>query len=90
MQHRAGVVVADLRVVQREAVVVLGGEDDVAAAGLLGEPRPLAGESGRGLEQRDRALGVGVGVGLHALLDPLHAALVSPTGLPSHVPARPE
>ena len=73
VEFRAGIVVADLRVVQREAVVVFRGEDDVAAARRLREPRPFAGEAGRGLEERQGALRVGVGVGLHPLLNPLHA-----------------
>ena len=75
VEFRAGVVVADLRVVQREAVVVFRGEDDIATARRLREPRPLAREVGRGLKERQGALRVRVGVGLHPLLNPLHAPL---------------
>ena len=74
VQHRAGVVVADARVVQREAFMVFAGEDHVPAPGLFRELCPLARECRRRLEQRDGALGVRVGVGFHALLNPLHAA----------------
>ncbi len=77
VQYVPGVVVAGFRVEQAEAVVVFGGEDEILAAGFLGEPGPLAGEVGGRLELRDRLPGVGVGVGFDALLDPLHAAALA-------------
>ena len=74
VQHRPGVVIADRGVVESEAVVVLRREHDVARAGGLRDTGPLASEARLRREERDGALGVRIGVGLDALLDPLHPA----------------
>jgi hypothetical protein len=74
VQHRACVIVAHVRIVQREAVVVFRGEDDIPGTGVLRESRPVAGEAGLRCEERDRTPRVRVGVGLHVLLNPLHPA----------------
>jgi hypothetical protein len=75
VQLRARIVVASLRVVQREPVVMFARENDIAAPRFLRERRPLPRKILRRLEQRQRGFRVRVGVGFDALLDPLHATL---------------
>jgi hypothetical protein len=77
VEQVAGIVVGEFGVVQGEALVVLGGEHHILAAGLFGELGPGAGEAGLGLEFRHCLRGVGVGVRAHPLLDPFEPAGVA-------------
>jgi hypothetical protein len=63
--------------VQREAVVVLGREDNVFASGPLGDAGPFLREARLGNEARQGFGGVGVGAGTDPLLGSLHAAAIA-------------
>ena len=76
-------VVGDLRVPQAEAVMVLGGDDDVLLAGLGGEAHPRFGVEVDGLELsgEGRVLGDGDALAVHnPLADAWHELAVPPAG----------
>jgi len=72
--HIFGIVGRVLGIEQGKSLMVLGGKDHIAAAGLLCQPGPCDRKIFGGLKTRHRFVGIFPGVGIDIILNPFHAA----------------